>query len=217
MTKPESNGGYKPYQAKKYFGKQTGKYRRNERIRVPQVRCIDAEGKSLGVISTREAIAAAKKVGLDLVEVSPSARPPVCKILDFGKFMYDESKKQKSNKTSTVKVKEIKFKVNIDSHDYETKLKRAEQFLFKGHKLKMTMMFRGRELSQKDRGFDIIKRAIIDLAGIATADVEPKMMGRNIIVTLSPLPEKKRVLKFNTSIDEHEDHEDDSDIEASNE
>lgn len=210
MAQQGFNQGSKPYIKKTYTPAQ-GQYRKNDKIRVPQVRCIGPNGNQLGVISSKEALEIAKKYGLDLVEVSPTAKPPVCKILDFGKFMYEESKKQKGQKTTTTKVKEVKFRVNIEEHDYETKLKRAEHFLFKGHKVKFTMMFRGREMEQKDRGFDIIKRAIADLVGIATPDGDAKLLGRNIGISLTPLPVAKRQLKFNADVSDEDEPEDDED------
>ena len=206
MTNPyASKGGYK----KPYHGSH--KLRKNERIRVPKVRVIGPDGNQLGILDTHQALTIAKNHGLDLVEVSPTAKPPVCRILDFGKYMYEEKKKAKGSKSAVVKLKETKFRVNIDEHDYLTKIRRAEAFLFKGYKVKLTLMFRGRELANKERGFDVIKRAIKDLEQIASPDVEPKLMGRNISTTLSPLPLKQRKLVFNANVDEHlDDDEEDS-------
>ena len=183
------------------------KNRKNERIRVPQVRLIASNGHQVGIVSTKEALEMAKKSGLDLVEVSSNARPPVCRILDFGKFMYEESKKGKKNiKSGTAKLKEIKFRINIDRHDYETKLKRAEQFLEKGNQVKLTLMFRGRELQHRDRGLEIIKRATLDLKNMGTADSNPKNVGRSITLTISPLPEQKRKLKFKVNSENNKNH-----------
>lgn len=175
--------------------------RKNERIRVPEIRVVGPEGKMIGIMPTKDALDLAKEVGLDLVEVSPAARPPVCRILDFGKYMYELSKKQKDSKQSTQKLKEVKFRVKIDTHDYITKLRRAEEFLDKGNKLKLTLMFRGREMEHTDLGFDTIKRAMDDLQTMAAADNEPRLAGRNISVILSPLPSSRRKRKFHTEED----------------
>lgn len=140
----------------------------------------------IGVMPTKKALELAKEVGLDLVEVAPTAKPPVCRILDFGKYRYELSKKQKESKATTQKMKEVKFRVKIDTHDYLTKIRRAEDFLAKGSKLKLTLMFRGREMEHTELGFETIKRATEDLQGVATADSEPRLAGRNVSVTLSP-------------------------------
>jgi len=174
----------------------TNKLRKNNGIRVPEVRVIGPDGKQIGVIPTREAQALAKKHQLDLVEVSPGTKPPVCRILDFGKYMYELSKKQKESKTTTSKLKEVKFRINIDTGDYMTKLRRAEMFLFKGNKLKISLMFRGREMQHKDLGMEIVVRTLRDLAHMGHADAEPRSAGRNISVTLSPLAVNQRKLKY---------------------
>lgn len=190
--------------------------RRNERIRAPEVRVIGPEGANLGVMPPKKALELAKKVGLDLIEVSPSARPPVCRILDFGKFLYEESKKQKDNKQHSSKLKEVKFRVSIDPHDFETKLRRAEAFLNHGNKVKVTLQFRGRENEHRELGFDRVNKAKEELDGVATADSEPRLVGRQVTMILSPRPEGKRKLKFNRPGDdveepdvEDEDDEDD--------
>ncbi len=173
------------------------KNRKNERIRAQEVRVIGPDGKQIGVIPTREALELAKRNGLDLVEVSPTARPPVCRIVDFGKFMYEQSKRGKdSQKTASSKLKEIKFRVNIDQHDYETKIRHAEEFLHKGNKVKVTLSMRGREMERKHLGFDVVKRSIEDLSGMGVHDGEPKLNGRNIIVMITPLPASRRKPKF---------------------
>lgn len=178
--------------------------RKNERVRAPQVRVIGPDGKQLGVMAGRDAWQLAQKNGLDLVEVSPNANPPVCRILDYGKFMYEQSKREKDSKhsSSSHKLKEVKFRVRIDHHDYMTKLRHGEEFLSKGSKLKITLMFRGREMEHTELGFDVINRAVKDLEHIGHADSEPRLNGRNIIVSLSPLPANKRKLKYNVDEDE---------------
>ena len=198
------------------------KYRKNERIRVPEVRVIGPDGNQRGIMQTKEAQTYAKKLGLDLVEISPSAKPPVCRVVDFGKYMYELSKKNKENKSASAKLKEVKFRINIDQHDYMTKIRRAESFLNKGNKLKITLMLRGREMEHKDIGFEHVKRAVEDLTGVGQADAELKMVGRNINVTVSPLPASKRKPKFITDKDpepeddddEEEDEHEDSESES---
>jgi len=189
--------------------------RKNERIRAREIRVIGPDGKQIGVMSPAEALKMAKNVGLDLVEISSNARPPVCRILDFGKYKYEQSKKEKDNKKTVSKVKEVKFRVRVGEHDYMTKIKHAEQFLFKSSKVKLTLMFRGREMEHRDLGFDIIKRAVSDLEHIAVQDAPAKMSGRIISTMVSPLPEKKRELKYNhiESADIDDDEDDDYDEE----
>ena len=190
--------------------------RRNDRIRAAEVRVIGPEGTNLGVMPPRKALELAQKVGLDLIEVSPSARPPVCRILDFGKFLYEESKKQKDTKQASTKLKEIKFRVSIDQHDFETKLRRAEGFLDHGNKVKLTLQFRGRENEHRELGYERVKLASQELQGVASADSDPRLVGRQVTQILSPLPEAKRVLKFNApdhQLDDHEDHDDHDDHE----
>ena len=193
--------------------------RRNDRIRATEVRVIGPEGTNLGVMAPRKALELAKKVGLDLIEVSPSARPPVCRILDFGKFLYEESKKAKETKQASTKLKEVKFRVGIGEHDFVTKLRRAEGFLDHGNKVKLTLQFRGRENEHRQLGFERVKLAAKELEGVASADSEPRLVGRQVTQLLSPLPESKRVLKFNkpdSQIADHEDH-DEEDIEENEE
>lgn len=177
--------------------------RRNERIRVPEIRVIGPTGNQLGVLATRDALSLAKEAGLDLVEVSPNARPPVCRILDYGKYMYEQSKKDKDKKsTGSSKLKEVKFRVRTDQHDYITKVRHAEEFLHKGNKVKLTLMFRGREMEHTELGFETINRAIEDLKTMGTPDQVAKLIGRNISVTLSPLPPAKRKLRFHDPEDD---------------
>jgi translation initiation factor IF-3 len=190
--------------------------RRNDRIRATEVRVIGPEGTNLGVMPPRKALELAQKVGLDLIEISPAARPPVCRILDFGKFLYEESKKQKETKQQSTKLKEVKFRVRIGDHDFETKLRRAEGFLNHGHKVKLTLQFRGRENEHRELGFERVNLAKQELAGIATADSEPRLVGRQVALILSPLPEGKRVLKFNHPDHEYDDR-DDSELEEHDE
>lgn len=157
---------------------------------------IGSTGQQLGILKTEEAVRRAKSYGLDLIEVAPTANPPVCRIADFGKFKYELTKKEKESKHSATKIKEIKFRVKIGTHDYETKLRHAEEFLEKGNKLKMVLQFRGRENAHKDLGLLMMQKIIKDLETMATADMPPKLVGRAVGMTMSPLPAAKRKRRF---------------------
>lgn len=157
---------------------------------------VAANNQQLGVLRLDEAIRRARSMGLDLVEIAPNAQPPVCRIVDFGKFRYDLSKQEKDKKQATTKVKEVKFRVNIDEHDYITKVRHAEDFLDKGNKVKVHLQFRGREMAHQELGMNVVKRVREDLVGMAHVDMEPKLVGRAIGMTLSPLPAGKRQRKF---------------------
>ncbi|MSU23548.1 MAG: translation initiation factor IF-3 [Opitutus sp.] len=183
--------------------------RRNHRIKVPQVRLISPEGRQLGIIDTQKAISLALEVGLDLVEVAPNATPPVCRIMDFGKYVYEESKKTSHVKSTASKIKEIEFTARIADGDFFTKLRHGEEFLDHGNKVKMRLKFRGREMAHTEIGFAVMKRAVADLAGMGHPDAEPKLIGRNIHVMLTPLPVNKRKPKFHVP-DEHRAEADDS-------
>ena len=162
--------------------------RYNEFIASPKVRVIDEEGENLGVMLTAEAIEQAASVGLDLVEVSPNADPPVCKFLDVGKFKYEAQKKanlaRKTQKTQ--EIKEIKMRPNIDDHDYETKMKAVNKFIGEGDKVKMTLRFRGRELAHQQLGMALLQRVAEDTAEIAKVEAYPRMEGRQMLMVLSP-------------------------------
>jgi translation initiation factor IF-3 len=165
----------------------------NREIRAPRVRVIGKEGEQLGVLLLTEAIQRAEQSGLDLVEIAPTAEPPVCKIIDYGKFRYQLTKKEKESKKAQhqVKVKEIKVKPNTDEHDLMTKLKHAREFIVKGNKVRITCMFRGREMMHPEFGERIVHRMCDDLADIASAESPPKMLGRNLSVVLAPGARKK--------------------------
>jgi len=141
-----------------------------------------------GVLEIREAMNLARELGLDLVEISPNADPPVCRIMDFGKYRYDESvKKKKARKASMVhnrQVKEIKFHANVADHDYQTKVNHARKFLEKGHKVKVSLQFRGRENAHRELGFEVVKRVLIDCEDLSVVDMEPKMIGRAVVAML---------------------------------
>ena len=160
----------------------------NEFIQSPKVRVIDENGENLGVMYTREAIEQAREVGLDLVEVSPNADPPVCKFLDVGKFKYEAQKKanlaRKSQKTQ--EIKEIKMRPNIDDHDYDTKMKKIFEFIVEGDKVKVTLRFRGRELSHGQLGMQLLQRVQADTAEIAKVEAHPRMEGRQMLMVLAP-------------------------------
>ena len=181
--------------------------RRNHRIKVPQVRVISPEGKQLGILDTPKAVNLALEVGLDLVEVAPTAQPPVCRIMDFGKYVYEEQKKHSHAKTTASKIKEIEFSARIEHHDFLTKLHHAEEFLAHGNKVKLRLKFRGREMAHTEIGFDVIKRAVAELEGMGHPDAEPKLIGRNIHVMLTPLPINKRKPKFHMEAPAEEDGE----------
>jgi translation initiation factor IF-3 len=181
--------------------------RRNHRIKVPQVRLISPEGKQLGILDTPKAINLALENGLDLVEVAPNATPPVCRIMDFGKYVYEEQKKHSNAKSTASKIKEIEFTARIEQHDYETKLRHAEEFLDHGNKVKMRLKFRGREMAHTEIGFGVMKRAVTDLAGMAHPDADPKLIGRNIHVMLTPLPVNKRKPKFHVPDSDQAEHD----------
>jgi translation initiation factor IF-3 len=190
--------------------------RRNHRIKVPQVRVISPEGKQLGVIDTAKAVNLALEVGLDLVEVAPNATPPVCRIMDFGKYVYEEQKKHTHSKSTASKIKEIEFSARIEQNDFLTKLRHAEEFLDHGNKVKLRLKFRGREMAHTEIGFDVMKRAVSELVGMGHPDAEPKLIGRNIHVMLTPLPVNKRKPKWHVKDDQQAEHEEDApDAEAS--
>ena len=167
--------------------------RMNNMIRVPEIRCIDEDGEQLGVIRTRDALVRAHEAGLDLVEINATANPPVCRIMDHGKFKYEQDKKKKEQKkrTTVVKLKEVKFHVNVGDHDYETKLRHAFEFLEEGHRVKFSLMFRGRENAHRELGFELMKRVTADIAEVATVEQAPRLQGRNIFMMVVPKKNKK--------------------------
>jgi translation initiation factor IF-3 len=156
-----------------------------------------------------EAMTEARKRGFDLVEVNPAANPPVCKILDYGKYLYNLAKKEKDTKknSSATKLKELNFHMNIDEHDYGVKMRHAEEFMWKGMKVKLQLKFRGREMMHQDIGMNLIRRMRADLSQIGIADTEPKLIGKSINLMLSPLPARKRVRKFSVDNDEAAEEE----------
>jgi translation initiation factor IF-3 len=172
--------------------KRAPRIRANEQIRVPEIRVIGADGNQLGVLSTQQALQMAQELGLDLVEISPTSRPPVCRIMDFGKFKYEQSKKQKQSKKKqhTFQVKEVKFRPKTEEHDYQFKRRHAEEFLEKHFKVKITVMFRGREMDHREMGYRILDRLVKDLEPFGTVDRQPEFEGRLMVMYLAPHPMK---------------------------
>lgn len=167
-------------------------YRRNRQIRVPEVRLIDEKGEQVGVVNTRDAMRMAEDVGLDLVEVSPTARPPVCKILDFGKFKYDSRKRdQKAGvKKTSSQLKELRVRPAIDPHDLSYRLEQGKKFLSAGHKVQVVCIFRGRQMRHPEHGYNVMKQVVEQLEDVARIESAAKMMGRRMTMLLSPLPTK---------------------------
>ncbi|NGX39027.1 MAG: Translation initiation factor IF-3 [Chlamydiae bacterium] len=164
----------------------------NRQIRALNVRLIDKAGKQVGILTIQQAMALAESENLDLVEIAPKANPPVCKVIDYGKFRYQQTKKERESKKAQhqVKVKEIKVKPYTDEHDLAVKLKKAREFLEKGNKVRVSCMFRGRQMAHPEIGRRIVQRIIDELDDISTAEAMPKQMGRNLAVTLAPAAKK---------------------------
>ncbi len=162
--------------------------RRNELIHAREVRVIGAEGEQLGILQRNEAIAMAREIGCDLVEVSSNATSPVCRIMDYGKFKYEQQKKKQDAKKrqAVVQVKEIKVRPKTDEHDYETKLKHIRSFLEDGDRCKVTVFFRGREIVHKDRGIEILERIVKDLEDVGKVEQEPRAEGRTLQMLVVP-------------------------------
>lgn len=160
----------------------------NGAIRAPQVRCIDPEGEQLGVLDTRDAISKAEDFGLDLVEVQPNVDPPVCKILDYGKYKYEAQKRanEARKKQKIIEVKEIKLRPNIDEHDYQVKMRNVFKFLNAGDKVKVTLRFRGREMAHQELGAKILTRVRNETDEVAKVEAMPKMEGRQMIMVIAP-------------------------------
>ena len=160
----------------------------NDEIDVPQVRVIDAKGENHGVISLEDALEIADEAGLDLVEVSPQVSPPVCKVLDYGKYKYEQQKKanEARKKQKTIDVKEIKMRPSIDEHDYQVKMKNVRKFLDHGDKVKMTIRFRGREMAHQDLGLRVLTRVREELEEIIKIEQMPKTEGRLMVMVITP-------------------------------
>ncbi|HUF03087.1 MAG TPA: translation initiation factor IF-3 [Aridibacter sp.] len=175
---------------KRFRGPQ---HRTNERIRIPSVRVVNEDGEQIGVMDTRDAIARARELGLDLVEIAPQAKPPVCKIIDYGKFLYEEKKKKQEakKKQTTVSVKEIKFRPATDEHDYSYRAKRAHEWLEEGDKVRATIAFRGREMSHRELGRDILDKLAKELEEVGEIEVAPKMEGYQMFTIFTPKKKKQ--------------------------
>ena len=179
------------FQKQNYFQRRTKPRgpRTNEKIRATQVRVINSDGKNLGTLSTQEAINIAKQKGLDLIEISPKANPPVCKIIDIGKYKYDLQKKanKAKKKQKIINLKEIKLRPVTEIHDYNFKIKNAQKFLSKGDKVKFTVLFKGREMQHTHLGHELMQRIINDTNDLGKVEVQPKFEGRQIIMIVQPL------------------------------
>ena len=171
------------YRAKKDVGPRI-----NEQITASEVRVISSKGAQLGIISIREALNYAEDEGYDLVEVSPDAKPPVCKIIDYGKLKYKEQKSKKAakKKQKTIEVKEIKMRPGIDTHDYQVKVKALKKFISGGNKVKVSMRFRGREMEHQNLGLDLLKKLTEEVSEYAKVEVPPKSEGKQIMIILVP-------------------------------
>jgi translation initiation factor IF-3 len=168
--------------------KQNNRWRTNEQIRAPEVRLIGEDDKQIGVLKKEEALKMAKEKGVDLVEIAPKAKPPVVKIIEFGKFLYREEKKLKKQKkgSKTSELKEVRFSPFIADNDYKTRIERIEEFLRDRNKVRVTVKFKGREMSAKKFGYELVDRIVTNLGELAKVDQKPKFIGRHLIVTLSP-------------------------------
>ncbi len=179
------------YQRQNYFQRRTKPKgpKANERIRSPEVQVISSDGKNLGILKTQEAINIARQEGLDLIEISPNANPPVCKIIDIGKYKYDLQKKanKAKKKQKIMNLKEIKLRPVTEIHDYNFKIKNAQKFLKKGDKVKFTVKFKGREMQHTNLGNQLMDRIINDTSSIGKVEVRPKFEGRQIIMIIQPL------------------------------
>jgi len=227
MSRPPFGSGSGNSNGNRPYNRPSGRYvdqtRVNERIRAPKVRVVDGDTNAqLGVMATAQALRMAKDRALDLVEVAPNADPPVCKIVNYGKYKYiqEKHKKEAHKHQKASKLKEMKFRIGIDPHDYLIKIVHVEEFLAEGHKVRIQLQFRGRQMAHQELGFELAKRLKTDLATMGHVDSEPRMAGRNINMQISPLPERQRVRKFKNvykgelidpdedHIDEPEDHPD---------
>ena len=175
----------------------TQETRINDEIFAQTVRLIGADGGQLGIVSNAQAQAAAERENLDLVEISPNAQPPVCRLMDYGKYKYDQEMKAKQarKKQTKIEVKEMKFRPKIDTGDYETKKGHVLRFLGKGNKVKITIMFRGREMAHPEQGFSILEKLADDLKELAVIEQQPKLEGRNMHMLIAPLPKDTKKVK----------------------
>jgi len=162
--------------------------RSNEKIRAPEVRLIGAEGENVGVVTPAKAMQLAQEAGLDLVEISPNAVPPVCKIMDFGKFKYEQQKREADarKKQKTIEIKEIKFRPGTDTHDYDVKMRSVFKFLEEGDKVKITLRFRGREMAHQQLGAELLRRVADDVTEVGKVENMPRLEGRQMVMMIGP-------------------------------
>ena len=160
----------------------------NEQIRDKEVRLIGVDGEQIGIVSIKEAQQMASEKNLDLVKIAPQAKPPVCKIMDYGKYKFDAAKKEKEarKKQKTIRVKEVRLSASIDKHDFETKIRNAQKFLKAGDKVKISVMFRGREMMHTQKGIEILDQAMGLLEEVGVAENKPKLEGRNMAIVVAP-------------------------------
>ncbi len=163
----------------------------NDKIRASEIRLIGADGENIGVVHPAKAMQLADEAGLDLVEISPNANPPVCKIMDFGKFKYEQQKRESEarKKQKIIEVKEVKFRPNTDTHDYDVKMRNVFKFLENGDKVKITLRFRGREMAHQNLGRQLLERVAGDISEVGKVENMPKMEGRQMIMMIGPLPQ----------------------------
>jgi translation initiation factor IF-3 len=160
-------------------------YRVNRQIRIPEVRLIDQNGEQVGIVQTMDALKRAEDAGLDLVEVSPTARPPVCRILDFGKFKYAQRKKERGTHARASQLKELRVRPAIDKHDLEYRLEQGRKFLLEGHKVQVVCIFRGRQMAHPEHGYNVMKQVAETLADVSKVESHPKLMGKRMTMLLS--------------------------------
>ncbi len=196
MPTPQKNNNIPANRNKRDAAGKTPQIRVNDRIRAPRVRVVTAKGDQLGVMATRDALARAKEIGLDLVEVAPNADPPVCRLIDYGKYKYMQAKLQKNNKARTVKMKEVKLRIGTDINDYNVKMGRTEQFLDHGHKVRFQLRFRGRENAHQELGLELMAKVVEDMKTMGQVDQAAKLAGNTVTMVLAPLPAAQRVRKF---------------------
>ncbi|SHI37726.1 translation initiation factor IF-3 [Wenxinia saemankumensis] len=160
----------------------------NDRVRATEIRLIGPDGQNVGVVSPDKALAAAEQLGLDLVEISPNAKPPVCKIMDYGKYKYETQKKEAEARKNqkVMEIKEVKFRPNTDTHDYDVKMKNVYKFLENGDKVKVTLRFRGREMAHQDLGRNLLERVAEDVSELGKVENMPKMEGRQMVMMIGP-------------------------------
>lgn len=209
--RPGGSGGNRPGGRDRPNGRFVDQTRINERIRAPKVRVVEEDGHhQLGILPTAQAIRIAKERGLDLVEVAPNVDPPVCKIVNYGKYKYiqEKHKKEAHKHQKGGKVKEMKFRIGIDPHDYLIKITHAEDFLAEGHKVRIQLQFRGRQMAHQELGHLLAKKIKEDLITMGHLDQDPRMAGRNINMQLSPLPERQRQRKFKKHLKGVTEHKD---------